>query len=120
MLAKTTAVVDTIDFKASGYKSKVYTISSYATHLEDVTLLKAPDDIQSVTLSSSLLKGKWACFFFDQDGCEENVTINNFTITNLTIVPSTDGVQFTGTWGTYDLAGGIVDQNNCIDAVSPG
>jgi hypothetical protein len=112
-LAKVTAVVDTIEFKASGYMSKKFTISKYVMNCEDVTL-EEEEDVSSIPLVSSLLKGKWACIFYNQDGCESFVTMNNYQISNMSLVAASDGVQFSGTWGTYSVAGGIVDNTNLL------
>lgn len=117
-LSKTTATVDTIDFKATDYISKSFTISSYVMHCKDVTLEKKVTEPQPIDLTSSMLKGKWCCIFYNQDGCEDYITINNYSISNMTIVPSSDGVQFSGTWGTYQLAGGIIDQTNLLIILS--
>ena len=70
------------------------------------------DEPQSINLTTSLLKGKWACIFTIRMG-EQYVPVNNYTITNMTIVPSTTNNMFIGTWGTRDLEGGIVDQKTC-------
>jgi hypothetical protein len=115
-LAKTAAAVDTIEFKATGYISKAYTLSKYIINCEDVTLEEEDDeeDITSIPLSSSLLKGKWACIFYNQDGCESYVTMNNYQISNMTLAAAADGVQFSGTWGTYSVAGGIIDNSNLL------
>jgi hypothetical protein len=122
-VAAAMATVDTIDFRASGYKSKAFLISKYEMKCENVVLEEEEEDEeadepQSINLTTSLLKGKWACIFYDQDGCEQYVPVNNYTITNMTIVPSTTNNMFIGTWGTWDLEGGIVDQKNLLIILS--
>ena len=55
--ASTMSVIDTIDFIASGYKSKAFTISKYVMECQDVTLEIEEDEyeIEPVTLTPSLL-----------------------------------------------------------------
>lgn len=115
-LGKTAAAVDTIQFKATGYVSKAYILSKYVINCQDVTLEEEEEeeDLLSIPLASSLLKGKWACIFYNQDGCENFVTMNNYRISNMSLVAASDGVLFSGTWGTYSVAGGIVDNTNLL------
>jgi len=115
-VASTMAVIDTIDFKAPGYKSKAFTISEYVMECQDVTLETVEDEyeFEPVTLTPSLLKGKWACIFYDQDGCENYITINNYAITNMSFSSFINDQVFAGSWGTYELAGGILDEENLL------
>lgn len=109
--SKRAAAVDTIDFKAIGYKTRSFKISSYDAKLRDITMEKE-QSFQTMRLNSEMMKGTWYYIRYDQDGCESYIDFPEYKALSYRITPQQNN-QFIFT-DTEPHNGVIVDDQYLI------